>query len=384
MSMKRLMKTAWYTPTGIGWGLPLAMVASPGTSKTAQIVQLAAECGLPIEVLAPGERGEGAFGVVPVPHEDILRYPAPEWTEKFKKDGRGVVFVDELTTAPPALQPPLLGLFLEGRIGGVTLPSGVRRIAAYNNVEEAAAGYDLPPPLANRMGHIPFDAGGVEEWTDWLVGSNTVSAVNQQKSKPAEEEKYVLELWQEAYAVAIGKIASFVKRRPELLHKMPPPHDPNASSAWPSRRTWEMATRALASSAIQNLEESEETSLISAFVGGDVAAELYTHLHLEELPDPAEILDGKIKFEHDSTRLDRSFAVLSGCTALVVPTDARKRVERAKMLWKILATITEAGDKDVAFGPARRMAKANLLNVVESRKTLTSLHGVMVAAGIGS
>lgn len=391
MDMKRLIHVAWFTPTHRGWGLPIAFRASPGMSKTAQIRQTAAECGLPCEILSPGERGEGAFGVVPVPKNDILTYPPAEWITKFfpkAKKGEeiapcGVVFVDELTTAPPALQPPLLGLFLEGRIGGTELPPGVRCIAAYNDVDEAAAGYDLPPPLANRMGHIPFDPGGVEEWSDWLVGANGIGSQYKQKINAAAEEARVLAAWPEAFAIAKGKAMAFLRTRPALLHKMPPPHDPAASKAWPSRRTWEFAVRSLAASAVHGVDEDIETQLIAAFVGDAIAGELYTYLRDEDLPDPADILDGKIDFKHDKKRLDRSFAILAACTALVVPDNAKKRNERGKHLWEIITKIAKDGAKDVVFGAAQRLAKSGHLSHIEARPALALLQGVMEAAKIG-
>jgi len=382
MDMQKIIKTVWFTPTHRGWGLPLAFEASPGTSKTAQILQVSRTCGFYCEVLSPGERGEGAFGVVPVPDKGVLTYPAPEWTKRFEQDGRGVVFLDELTTAAPALQPPLLGLFLEGRIGGYTLPAGVRLIAAYNKPEEAAAGYDLPAPVANRMGHMLFDAGDVEAWIDWLMTEDGLGAGTLEPINPEEEEERVLFRWSESFAVAKGKVAAFVKRRGELLHRMPPVHDPNASRAWPSRRSWEFATRALAASAIHDLTEDESISLVGAFVGTDVAGEFLTFLKEHDLPDPVELLDGKITFKHEPLRLDRTYAVLSACTALVVPPKAARRDERARVLWTILHDIVKAGAKDVAFGPARRMAKAGHLKHKEARPVLAQLNKVMEAAGI--
>jgi hypothetical protein len=76
---------------------------------------------MPSELLSPGERGEGAFGVTPIPGIGqtggmVLSYPMPDWTEKFA-DGVGIVFVDEISSSPPSIQPYLLGLLQERRIG---------------------------------------------------------------------------------------------------------------------------------------------------------------------------------------------------------------------------------------------------------------------------
>ena len=146
-SHDNILRAALFTPTGNGeWGLPMLAWSAPGMAKSAKIEDLAASCDLPCEVLSPGERGEGGFGVVPVPKygadgrtPETLSYPAPDWTERFK-EGRGIVFVDELTTAPPAVQPAMLGLVLRKRIGATVLPPGVRVIAAANPPEQAEIG----------------------------------------------------------------------------------------------------------------------------------------------------------------------------------------------------------------------------------------------------
>ncbi len=52
------------------------------------------------------------------------------------------------------------------------------------------------------------------------------------------EEERVMNAWPNAEAKAKGLVAGFLRRRPELLHKQPKADDPQASRAWPSRRTW--------------------------------------------------------------------------------------------------------------------------------------------------
>ena len=65
-----IFKTALFTPTARGWGLPLLCEAEPGTAKTSVGTQQAKRFGMPCEILSPGERGEAAFGVVPIPIKD--------------------------------------------------------------------------------------------------------------------------------------------------------------------------------------------------------------------------------------------------------------------------------------------------------------------------
>ena len=92
MRMDQILKAMLFTPVCGGggkppgrWGLPIMFVGRPGTAKTSIIRSLTEQMGMQCEILSPAERGEGAFGVVPVPQDGILTYPMPDWTFKFVK-----------------------------------------------------------------------------------------------------------------------------------------------------------------------------------------------------------------------------------------------------------------------------------------------------------
>jgi hypothetical protein len=381
MTSRRIIHAALFTPGLDGfWGLPVLFWGSPGVGKTSVIREACRAAGLRCEVLSPGERGEGAFGVVPVPSADgtVLNYPPPDWARPLDAEG-GVVFCDELTTAPPALQPPLLGLFLARRIGGFQFCSRVRVLAAANPVDEAASGYEQPLPLANREVHVQWDAGGVEEWASWVVGSSSEADA---PLRALVEEERVMAAWPSAEARAKGLIVGFLRRRPELLHQQPKPEDPRASRAWPSRRTWEMAVRAEASSHVHGLSDSERATLIAGCVGEAACAEFIVHERTMDLPDPAELLDGKAEWKPDPKRLDASAAVLASCTALVLPAKAEKRAERAKALGVLFSRVAETAP-DVAIPSFRPFLKScYALAREECRPALVKLSPVMDLAGM--
>ena len=102
----RILHAAMFCPTPEGFfGLPILLWGPPGIGKTGMIRAFARSTGLPYERLSPAERGEGQFGVVPVPGEDgRLHYPPPDWSQKFERGG--ILFVDEINTAPPARTKP--------------------------------------------------------------------------------------------------------------------------------------------------------------------------------------------------------------------------------------------------------------------------------------
>ncbi len=367
-----IIHAAFFTPTSRGWGAPILLWAAPGTAKTSAARQFAASVRAPCEVLSPGERGEGAFGVVPVPsgeRDDMsLVYPAPQWVRTM--GAFGLVLADELTTAPPALQPAILGLALDGRIGGAALSQRVRVFAAANPVECSAAGYELPAPAANRFVHVQWSVD-VAEVCAFLVGGSTGDLAH---VDAIAEEKRVMTIWPEAHAKAAGLIAAFLTRHPDLLHKMPADGDPQRGKAWPSPRSWEMATRLLATGVVHALSEADTDTLCAGSVGETAWHEFRAYQASMDLPDPAEVLDGKIQWAPDAKRLDITAAVLSGCTALVAPKTAANRETRAAVLWALLDTVGNAGARDITIQPATVLVRSGLAADKMARKVLADQH----------
>jgi MoxR-like ATPase len=364
----------------------------PGIGKSSIIEGLGRAYGMHVETLSPGERGEAAFGVVPVPQKkkdgtQSLSYPKPDWCDMFDDtDGKGIVFVDELNTATPDVQPALLGLIEARRIGSHYLGRGVRPLGAANPVEQAAGGWDLPPALANRFGHMSWEPPSAQEWARWLVEEEAVFATSsggaegagEPQFSCAAEEARVMQAWPAEVAKAKGLVAAFVRARPHLLLKQPAEGDPAAGRAWPSPRTWHMATRALASSAIHGLGEADSVALTSAFVGSAAAGEFVEFRAKADLPDPADVLSGKVKWAHEPARLDRTFAVLSACAALLCNTP-KPAAEHVETMWRLLDE-TCSSAKDIVWQAAEPLVKRGIgVNTSEARKVLAALN-VMIEA----
>lgn len=379
---KDIITAALMTPGMHGWGLPVCAWSGPGEGKTSVVTALAAELGLACEVLSPGERGEGAFGVVPVPGKDgVLHYPRPDWTKKFDDGAAGLVVVDELTTAPPAIQPPLLGLFLGKRIGGHVLGSRVRVLALANPPELAASGYELSPPQANRMGHLVWDAPTTEEHAAYMLSAGTGGDAVKTTRSIDDLEATVEKRWPDAFARARGLETAFLSRKPSLKNVCPKPGDPKASRAWPSDRTWEMATRALAGAEIHGLSEMATEEFVAAYIGEGAAGELFTFRQENDLPDPAAVLDGKEKFAHNSKRLDRTIATLNGCAALV--TSPAAKPERVDAMWGLIdAIVSGDADFDLCVPAATALIAASKHSVKSAVRPLAKLTPVLRAADI--
>ena len=371
MSRTNILKALLFTPTSKGWGLPALFWAKPGVGKSDIIESSCNGWGLHAEVLSPGERGEGAFGVVPVPTSDgaYLSYPAPDWVARVG-DG-GTVFLDEINTAAPALQPYLLGIALAKRVGGFYMGARVRVLAAANPIECGTADWDLPLPLANRFGHFDWEVPSATDWSDWLMGLDAdvggEAEVAQATSAEALEAE-VLAGWSRPWARARGLVAGFTRSRPGKLHAMPDPGDPNASRAWPSHRSWEAATRALASAQVHGLSEAEGEALAQGFVGEAAMMELVEYRHRADLPDPADLLDGKVSWSHSPARLDVSYAVLASCSALVAEK-AERTDDRVEAMYRILTDVSEQA-LDLCWQPTKVLARVGLARFNDQAKEL--------------
>ena len=380
---KKLLKTLWFTPGREGrWGLPMLFWGAPGTAKTSVLKNMGRQVGFShVEILSPGERGEGAFGVIPVPSRDGNRitYPAPEWTDKFDGDARGLVFVDEINRAAEALQPPLLGLVNELRIGGHYLGKNVRICAAANPAETAPGVYELDPAQANRMGHMPWPAPSVADWTAWaLSGADDMDG---EVLSAEGEENRVMAVWPTEFAKAIGTTTAFLRSFPSLHHAQPAVGDPQCTRAWPSPRTWELAMRAWAGAAIHMAgDQAGAETLLEAFVGPGAASQFVSWRALIDLPDPIAILDGAEEFKHDKKKLDRTMATLASCAAMVCPGNSVKRQERSEILWKILNFLSDK-TADLVEPTARSLVRAKLQGSECSKSVMRKLHPLLRLSG---
>jgi len=391
MSDANIIRAALFTPGPRGlWGLPFRLVGEPGTAKSDIMVQVAANAGLHVKVLIASLREPADFLGLPVVRGDgTVGNAPPDWVSEVLEHPHSAVFFDEINTCPPAVQAVLLRIVLDRVVGEVRLPSTVRMIAAQNGVDDSAGGYDVSSSLANRFGTLcDWRAPDAEAWSAWLVGEGGFGAEPVGTVDPVALQERVLERWHADYAWAAGHVSTFVQRKPSILHAKPEAGSPQASLAWPSRRTWAMATRALAASRAHGLTEEETDRYVGAFVGQAAVVELRSFIQNCDLPHPADFLDGLVEFRHDDSRMDRTMAVLASCSALVVPRDADRRVERAAVLWSFIRQVM-AKAADVAFPTVKVLCKKGVglerdgeVFNEDASAVLTRFQPMLAAAGL--
>lgn len=364
MNLPRVLHCIWNTPGLNGrMGQPVLIHGRPGTAKTSRVGQAARNAGLPLVTIISSIREPADMLGLPSLEEDpefgrVADYAPPKWARRMAKAGRGVVFFDELTTCPPAVQAANLRVIQEGVVGDLEMPPGIRFVAAANAVEDMNGGYDLSPPLANRFIHLVDQDVSAEDWAAWMTAGAVHDGGSGKGQDPEAVEKRVRKEWAEAFAKSTGLSIAFLRRH-DMILKLPASKDPKASKAWPSPRSWEMAVRAMAGAEIHGLSSEDTDALLAGCVGEAAATAFVAFRRDVDLPDPAALLDGKVKWQPDD-RLDRTEAVLHACTALICPADAQKRMERATAFCHLLKDKVVKGHGDLAYTAFNRLVNNDL------------------------
>lgn len=217
---------------------------APGIGKSSIVAQTAAAHKMEMIDLRLSQLAPTDLRGLPVAEKGISRWYPPEF---LPREGRGILFLDELNLAPPAMQGMAQQLILDRKVGSYVVPDGWFVWAAGNRKEDRAAVFDMPAPLANRFIHLTVEA---------------------------HFESF------KAYALGNGiheHLLAFLSFRPALLHKLDP-----QQPAWPSPRSWMMANRLYKVGL--NIEH---------VIGAGAAAEFAAFLKIyHQLPNVESILQG--------------------------------------------------------------------------------------------
>ncbi|MEU1535012.1 AAA family ATPase [Streptomyces fagopyri] len=324
--------------------LPVLLWGEPGIGKTAALTQLAESLDLPLTTVIASVHEPSDFSGLPVvgddPAEQGVPMAPPDWAVRLVRAGRGLLFLDELSTAPPAVQAALLRLVLERRIGALRLPPGVRIVAAANPRASAADGWELSPPLANRFVHL--------QWThDHEVVVRGLGGTWPRATLPRLDPERL----PGAVDFARRAVCRLLAARPALVHRLPG-NETRRGGPWPSPRSWEMTLCLIAFATAAGSSREVMSLLVRATVGDGPGLELLAGLDRMDLPDP-EVLLADPESAALPERGDLRQAVLDGVVEAV-----RKRPERTRWeaAWALLVRAVETGAPDLVVVPANTLA----------------------------
>lgn len=148
--------------------IPTFLWGAPGIGKSSIIKQLAREKGikcidLRLSLMDPTD----LKGIPFYERESHSALWAPP--SFLPREGEGILFLDELNSAAPAVQASAYQLILDRRVGEYELPEGWAIVAAGNREGDRGVVYRLPSPLANRFVHIEMEVSA-DDWRTWAIG----------------------------------------------------------------------------------------------------------------------------------------------------------------------------------------------------------------------
>lgn len=360
----------------IDWG-------PPGVGKTAQFVSWTKALGWHIETVIASIREPSDFSGLPVQNDNgSVTFAPPSWAERLvTKTEQGincVLFLDEISTAPPAVQAALLRVVLDRYVGDLRLPDSVAIVAAANPPEEAANGWELSPPLANRFCHFTW-SNSLDNWCDGMLSG---WPIYQAESLPKGWDSPI------NIQTARSSVVSFIRTAPNLANAMPK-NEAERGKAWPSYRTWDMVARLLAAGRAYGLgDDSDEIfKLAAGCVGSGAAIQFKKFLEGDELPNFEELLSDPKKLKLPK-RGDRVWAILDGVTATVVATNMdekfkdKDKVTRWNQGWEVLSQAAHLGAADVAANCARLLVKNRPSPTTLPPPAAMKFKEVLVGAGL--
>lgn len=270
--------------------ISLMIWGAPGIGKSSIAANVAQMSGMELIDLRLSQLAPTDLRGLPVAENGVSRWFPPEF---LPTSGQGILFLDEINMAPPAMQGVAQQLILDRKIGGYTVPQDWFIWAAGNRKQDRAAVFEMPAPLANRFAHLEVECD-FDSFKAWALDNG----IHEQ-------------------------ILAFLSYRKNLLHKVDP-KQPN----WPSPRSWGIASK-LHTAGLS----------VASSVGNGPAAEFNAFVSLyAKMPEVEPILSGNNKLpafpDEPSMRYALIIALLTRLTSGTRALNAlRYLAEQAPAEW---------------------------------------------------
>jgi ATPase family associated with various cellular activities (AAA) len=223
-------------------GISVLMRGHPGVGKSTLAEELATSMGLPLLDIRLAQREPAELCGVYFPDRDreVLSLFPPEWVKQACEQP-AFVFLDEINAAVTRLhQAAAYQIVLEHRVGSFQFHPETVVLAAGNLEEDSAIVTQLSTALCNRFAHytLRVDALG---WLDWGVSAGIDEAMLAYIGRHGEEALY----------------------------------DNNGDYAFPTPRSWEMASRVFGAA-----PEALRQRAVAACVGVPAADQFFSYLRI--------------------------------------------------------------------------------------------------------
>ncbi len=206
------------------------------------------------------------------------------------REGAGILFLDELNSAPPAVQASAYQLILDRRVGEYELPQGWAIVAAGNREDDRGVVYKMPAPLANRFVHLHMGVE-VSAWREWAFNNGIDT-----------------------------RIIGYIGYKNSDLFTFDATKN---QKSFATPRSWEFVDALLKSGMSENLL----LDAIGGAIGEEIAVNFLSYARvMEHLPDIEAILEGEAGGAYPK-RTDALYALASGLVSHLLQHNTPERLE---------------------------------------------------------
>ena len=281
--IKLQLKTIWSDPTTAATVPPICIHGSPGCGKSSIIKGICDELKIDFIDVRLSQIGPEDIKGLPVPNKELHQmdwYVNGVWPRN--PNGKGIIFLDEITAADRSIQVAAYELILDRRLGKLyNVPDGYLIVAAGNTVTDHAVATTMSSALANRFMHVELQADQ-ENWLSWARHNDIHPSV-------------------------IG----FIQYKPDALFKM---EDENLERGWPSPRSWQRVSEECHSCPSKDLLRKMVYGLVGNGYGAEFMAFHELNAEFDNILDIMRDPNSKIKIPE---RADQKFAMCSAMVYLV-------------------------------------------------------------------
>lgn len=242
--------------------VPTMIWSQPGCGKTATVTMLGDVLKVPT-ILRSGNKADPTdFSGIPYLSENEVgakdvKVSKPTYIRELEKAENGILFFDEINTCPTSIQVALLSIIQDCQFGEFTIPRTTFRVAA-GNYAETLGNRQMSPALMNRFVHL-FVESNPEQWCNGFV-SGFQNFERPIINSPEEQQKRLLK-----YRLAV---VDFIKEHPDYLSMYPEEFNNKTDVAFPTPRSWDLATQIL--SVIDENSEEYKEELLRGVIGTTV------------------------------------------------------------------------------------------------------------------